>query len=65
MLLLNLSLATLGALITLPCVPLSDSSQDWELGDRICVLPGFITSLMAGVHIQYLVWKPCRCSGTA
>ncbi|KAJ8336550.1 hypothetical protein SKAU_G00377700 [Synaphobranchus kaupii] len=50
-LLLNLSLADLGALLTLPCVLLSASSQDWQLGGAICVLLGFMTSLTAGVDI--------------
>ncbi|XP_076149250.1 somatostatin receptor type 5 [Alosa pseudoharengus] len=50
-LLLNLSLADLGALLTLPCVLLSASSQDWQLGGGICMLLGFMTSLTAGVDI--------------
>ncbi|KAM4604657.1 putative neuropeptide Y receptor type 6 [Polymixia lowei] len=50
-LLLNLSLADLGALLTLPCVLLSASSQDWQLGGGVCVLLGFTTSLTAGVDI--------------
>ncbi|KAK6302875.1 hypothetical protein J4Q44_G00272300 [Coregonus suidteri] len=50
-LLLNLSLADMGALLTLPCVLLSASSQDWQLGGGICVLLGFMTSLTAGVDI--------------
>ncbi|XP_056452306.1 somatostatin receptor type 3 [Gadus chalcogrammus] len=50
-LLLNLSLADLGALLTLPCVILSASSQDWQLGGTTCVLLGFMTSLTAGVDI--------------
>ncbi|KAM3866142.1 somatostatin receptor type 5 [Diretmus argenteus] len=54
-LLLNLSLADLGALLTLPCVLLSASSQNWELGGGICVLLGFTTSLTAGADIFSLV----------
>ncbi|KAG5841614.1 hypothetical protein ANANG_G00168490 [Anguilla anguilla] len=50
-LLLNLSLADLCALLTLPCVLLSASSQGWQLGGAICVLLGFVTSLTAGVDI--------------
>ncbi|KAM6948638.1 somatostatin receptor type 5 [Aplochiton taeniatus] len=50
-LLLNLSLADLGALLTLPCILLSASSQNWRLGRGICVLLGFMTSLTAGVDI--------------
>lgn len=50
-LLLNLSLADLGALLTLPCVLLSASSQDWQLGGGICMLLGFMTSLTAGVDV--------------
>ncbi|XP_071397837.1 somatostatin receptor type 5 [Centroberyx affinis] len=50
-LLLNLSLADVGALLTLPCVLLSASSQNWQLGGGICVLLGFMTSLTAGVDI--------------
>ncbi|XP_061086010.1 somatostatin receptor type 3 [Conger conger] len=50
-LLLNLSLADLGALLTLPCVLLSASSQGWQLGGAICVLLGFMTSLTAGADI--------------
>uniref|UniRef100_UPI0037E82C4B galanin receptor type 1 n=1 Tax=Semicossyphus pulcher TaxID=241346 RepID=UPI0037E82C4B len=50
-LLLNLSLADLGALLTLPCVLLSASSQDWQLGGGTCVLLGFMTSVTVGVEI--------------
>ncbi|KAG7254667.1 hypothetical protein CRUP_010879 [Coryphaenoides rupestris] len=50
-LLLNLSLADLGALLTLPCVILGASAQDWRLGGATCVLLGFMTSLTAGVDI--------------
>ncbi|KAF7655346.1 hypothetical protein LDENG_00057090 [Lucifuga dentata] len=50
-LLLNLSLADLGALLTLPCVLLSASFQNWQLGGGICVLLGFMTSLTAGADI--------------
>ncbi|KAG7525151.1 somatostatin receptor type 1-like [Solea senegalensis] len=50
-LLLNLSLADLGVLLTLPCVLLSASFQNWQLGDGICVLLGFVTSVTVGVEI--------------
>ncbi|CAJ1071537.1 somatostatin receptor type 3 [Xyrichtys novacula] len=50
-LLLNLSLADLGALLTLPCVLLSASFLDWQLGGGTCVLLGFMTSVTAGVEI--------------
>uniref|UniRef100_A0AAV2JVS7 G-protein coupled receptors family 1 profile domain-containing protein n=1 Tax=Knipowitschia caucasica TaxID=637954 RepID=A0AAV2JVS7_KNICA len=50
-LLLNLSLADLGALLTLPCVLLSASFQDWQLGGGTCVLLGFMTSVTVGVEI--------------
>ncbi|XP_076018228.1 somatostatin receptor type 3 [Genypterus blacodes] len=50
-LLLNLSLADLGALLTLPCILLSASFQNWQLGGGICILLGFTTSLTAGVDI--------------
>ncbi|KAM8839490.1 putative neuropeptide Y receptor type 6 [Synchiropus picturatus] len=50
-LLLNLSLADLGALLTLPCVLLAASFQNWQLGGGICVLLGFMTSVTVGVEI--------------
>ncbi|XP_029970948.1 neuropeptide CCHamide-1 receptor [Salarias fasciatus] len=50
-LLLNLSLADLGALLTLPCVLLSAGFQDWQLGGGTCVLLGFVTSVIVGVEI--------------
>uniref|UniRef100_A0A3Q3BDV5 Si:ch211-119o8.4 n=1 Tax=Kryptolebias marmoratus TaxID=37003 RepID=A0A3Q3BDV5_KRYMA len=50
-LLLNLSLADLGALLTLPCVLLSASFQNWQLGGGTCVLLGFMTSITVGVEI--------------
>ncbi|KAE8291342.1 G-protein coupled receptor 182 [Larimichthys crocea] len=50
-LLLNLSLADLGALLTLPCVLLGATFQNWQLGGGICVLLGFMTSLTVGVEI--------------
>lgn len=50
-LLLNLSLADLGALLTLPCVLLSASFQNWQLGGGTCVFLGFMTSITAGVEI--------------
>ncbi|XP_075338459.1 somatostatin receptor type 5 [Odontesthes bonariensis] len=50
-LLLNLSLADLGALLTLPCVLLGASFQNWELGGATCVLLGFMTSVTVGVEI--------------
>uniref|UniRef100_A0A3B3YIA7 G-protein coupled receptors family 1 profile domain-containing protein n=1 Tax=Poecilia mexicana TaxID=48701 RepID=A0A3B3YIA7_9TELE len=50
-LLLNLSLADLGALLTLPCVLLSASFQNWQLGGGTCVLLGFMTSVTVGVEI--------------
>ncbi|XP_044224644.1 somatostatin receptor type 3 [Thunnus albacares] len=50
-LLLNLSLADLGALLTLPCVLLSASFQNWELGGGTCVFLGFMTSITVGVEI--------------
>ncbi|KAF7222907.1 galanin receptor type 1 isoform X1 [Nothobranchius furzeri] len=50
-LLLNLSLADLGALLTLPCVLLSASVQNWQLGGGTCVLLGFMTSVAVGVEI--------------
>ncbi|XP_072296447.1 putative neuropeptide Y receptor type 6 [Eucyclogobius newberryi] len=50
-LLLNLSLADLGALLTLPCVLLGASFQDWQLGGGTCVLLGFMTSVTVGVEI--------------
>ncbi|TNN74473.1 Somatostatin receptor type 5 [Liparis tanakae] len=50
-LLLNLSLADLGALLTLPCVLLSASSRDWRLGGGTCVLLGFMTSVTVGGEI--------------
>nr|XP_057921937.1 somatostatin receptor type 4 [Doryrhamphus excisus]XP_057921938.1 somatostatin receptor type 4 [Doryrhamphus excisus]XP_057921939.1 somatostatin receptor type 4 [Doryrhamphus excisus] len=50
-LLLNLSLADTGALLTLPCVLLSASFQDWILGDTTCILLGFLTSITVGVEI--------------
>uniref|UniRef100_A0A3B4XCP8 Si:ch211-119o8.4 n=1 Tax=Seriola lalandi dorsalis TaxID=1841481 RepID=A0A3B4XCP8_SERLL len=50
-LLLNLSLSDLGALFTLPCVLLSASFQDWQLGGGTCVLLGFMTSVTVGVEI--------------
>ncbi|XP_029137999.2 somatostatin receptor type 5 [Labrus bergylta] len=50
-LLLNLSLADLGALLTLPCVLLSASFQDWQLGGGTCVFLGFMTSVTVGVEI--------------
>ncbi|XP_035526790.1 neuropeptide CCHamide-2 receptor [Morone saxatilis] len=50
-LLLNLSLADLGALLTLPCVLLSASFQNWQLGGGTCVLLGFTTSVTVGVEI--------------
>lgn len=51
LLLLNLSLADLGALFTLPCVLLSASFQDWQLGGGTCVLLGFMTSVTVGAEI--------------
>ncbi|KAI3375295.1 hypothetical protein L3Q82_021797, partial [Scortum barcoo] len=48
-LLLNLSLADLGALLTLPCLLLSASFQNWQLGGGI--LLGFMTSVTVGVEI--------------
>ncbi|MED6249422.1 hypothetical protein ATANTOWER_013795 [Ataeniobius toweri] len=50
-LLLNLSLADLGALLTLPCVLLSASFQNWQLGGGTCILLGFTTSVTVGVKI--------------
>lgn len=50
-LLLNLSLADLGALLTLPCVLLSANLQNWQLGGGTCVLLGFMTSVTVGVEI--------------
>ncbi|XP_076601140.1 somatostatin receptor type 5 [Chaetodon auriga] len=50
-LLLNLSLADLGALLTLPCVLLGAGFQNWQLGGRTCVLLGFMTSVTAGGEI--------------
>ncbi|AWP04585.1 putative somatostatin receptor type 1-like [Scophthalmus maximus] len=50
-LLLNLSLADLGALLTLPCVLLSASFQNWQLGGGACVFLGFMTSVTVGVEI--------------
>ncbi|TRY95498.1 hypothetical protein DNTS_026156 [Danionella cerebrum] len=50
-LLLNLSFADLCGLLTLPCVLLSASSQNWQLGGGVCVLLSFMTSLTAGVDI--------------
>ncbi|KAM4557046.1 putative neuropeptide Y receptor type 6 [Fundulus diaphanus] len=50
-LLLNLSLADLGALLTLPCVLLSASFQNWQLGGGTCILLGFMTSVTVGVEI--------------
>ncbi|XP_054623996.1 C-X-C chemokine receptor type 2 [Dunckerocampus dactyliophorus] len=50
-LLLNLSLADTGALLTLPCVLLSARFQDWRLGDATCILLGFLTSVTVGVEI--------------
>ncbi|XP_074544702.1 putative neuropeptide Y receptor type 6 [Halichoeres trimaculatus] len=50
-LLLNLSLADLGALLTLPCVLLGASVQNWQLGGGTCVLLGFMTSVTVGVEI--------------
>ncbi|CAN9503310.1 unnamed protein product [Ophioblennius macclurei] len=50
-LLLNLSLADLSALLTLPCVLLSASSHNWQLGGGTCVLLGFVTSVIVGVEI--------------
>ncbi|KAM3605329.1 uncharacterized protein V6R79_023903 [Siganus canaliculatus] len=54
-LLLNLSLADLGALLTLPCVLLGGSFQNWQLGGGTCVLLGFMTSVTAGGDIFSLV----------
>ncbi|XP_068504767.1 somatostatin receptor type 5 [Syngnathus scovelli] len=51
LLLLNLSLADMGALLTLPCVLLSAAFQDWQLGDASCILLGFMTSITVGVEI--------------
>ncbi len=53
-LLLNLSLADLGALLTLPCVLLSASFQNWQLGGGTCVFLGFMTSVTAGVETSSL-----------
>lgn len=50
-LLLNLSLADLGALLTLPCVLLGASFQNWQLGGATCVFLGFMTSVTVGVEI--------------
>ncbi|XP_068605098.1 somatostatin receptor type 5 [Brachionichthys hirsutus] len=50
-LLLNLSLADLGALLTLPCVLLGAGFQDWQLGGGTCVLLGFMTSVTVGAEI--------------
>ncbi|XP_068196966.1 somatostatin receptor type 5 [Antennarius striatus] len=50
-LLLNLSLADLGALLTLPCVLLGAGFQDWQLGGGTCVLLGFMTSVTVGGEI--------------
>ncbi|KAM9719831.1 somatostatin receptor type 5 [Menidia menidia] len=50
-LLLNLSLADLGALLTLPCVLLGASFRSWRLGDGTCVVLGFMTSVTVGVEI--------------
>ncbi|XP_034039229.1 galanin receptor type 1 [Thalassophryne amazonica] len=53
--LLNLSLADLATLLTLPCVFLSASFQNWQLGGGTCIFLGFMTSLTAGVDIFSLV----------
>lgn len=50
-LLLNLSLADLGNLLTLPCVLLGASFQNWQLGGATCVFLGFMTSVTVGVEI--------------
>ncbi|XP_077412060.1 somatostatin receptor type 5 [Vanacampus margaritifer] len=50
-LLLNLSLADMGALLTLPCVLLSATFLDWQLGGATCILLGFVTSITVGVEI--------------
>lgn len=50
-LLLNLSLADLGNLLTLPCVLLGGSFQNWQLGGVTCVFLGFMTSVTVGVEI--------------
>lgn len=49
--LLNLSLADLGALLTLPCPLLTASFYNWQLGGGTCVLLGFTTSVTVGVEI--------------
>lgn len=49
--LLNLSLAELGALLTLPCALLTASFYNWQLGGGTCVLLGFTTSVTVGVEI--------------
>ncbi|XP_075953497.1 somatostatin receptor type 3 [Anarhichas minor] len=50
-LLLNLSLADLGALLTLPFVLLTAYFQDWQLGGGTCILLGFMTSVTVGGEI--------------
>ncbi|KAM8849349.1 somatostatin receptor type 5 isoform 1-T2 [Spinachia spinachia] len=50
-LLLNLSLADLGALLTLPCVLLGASFHDWQLGGGTCIVLGFMTSVTVGGEI--------------
>nr|XP_006643319.2 PREDICTED: neuropeptide FF receptor 1-like [Lepisosteus oculatus] len=50
-LLLNLSLADLGALLALPCVLLTAAGRGWRLGGHTCVFLAFSTSLTAGVDI--------------
>ncbi|XP_077580553.1 somatostatin receptor type 5 [Stigmatopora nigra] len=49
--LLNLSLADIGALLTLPCVLLSASFHEWQLGGATCIVLGFVTSITVGVEI--------------
>lgn len=49
--LLNLSLADLGALLTLPCALLTASFYNWQLGGGTCVLLGFTTSVTVRVEI--------------
>ncbi|MGH0132278.1 UNVERIFIED_CONTAM: hypothetical protein FKN15_033919 [Acipenser sinensis] len=50
-LLLNLSLADLLMLVTLPCALITASMQGWNLGGVTCVSLAFMTSVTAGVDV--------------
>ncbi|XP_058873042.1 galanin receptor 2b [Acipenser ruthenus] len=50
-LLLNLSLADLLVLVTLPCALITASMQGWSLGGVTCMSLAFMTSVTAGVDV--------------